>query len=48
MTRKDVKKYTTIWKGTESIRDRFGNDFDAYMEAMRMYCEMCAAVGQVS
>jgi hypothetical protein len=48
MTRKEVKKYTAIWNSTEGLRAQWKNDFDAYMEAMRMYCEMCAAVGQVS
>lgn len=48
MTRKEVKKYTAIWNSTESLRDQWRNDFDAYMEAMRMHCEMCAEMGQVS
>jgi len=48
MTRKEVKKYTAIWNSTESLRAQWANDFGAYMEAMRMYCEMSAAIGQVS
>ena len=43
-----MKRFINIWKNNREIREEYDNDFELYLEAMRLYLEECDKLNQVS
>jgi hypothetical protein len=48
MTKAQFKKCQAIWNGDAELRAEWKDDFDAYIDSMVDYYQMCNDMGQVS
>ena len=48
MTKAQFKKCQAIWNNDAELRAEWKDDFDAYIDSMVDYYQMCDEIGQVS